>query len=87
MAFAGDDGFRKAFLQSIAEYNSFGVALGNPKYQVSADMALQLYGFKVACVLRLYRSFGIFWNVAGALLNHIEPLLKACAYHSSTFQV
>ena len=40
-------GFRNAFLRSVGEFNQYGLALGNPKYQVPDELAVQLFGFKV----------------------------------------
>ena len=35
-------------MRSVGEYNNFGVAASNPKYQVPSETALELYGFKVS---------------------------------------
>ena len=35
-------------MRSVGEYNNFGVAASNPKYQVPSGTALELYGFKVS---------------------------------------
>lgn len=47
-ACAGKDGFRVAFLRSINEFNQYGIAAGNGKYQIPDDLGLQLFGFRVA---------------------------------------
>lgn len=53
-AFGGVHGFRDAFLRSIKEFNEYGVAAGNAKYQVGEDLAMQLYAFNAAgpCILQ-----------------------------------
>lgn len=57
-SFEGADGFRDAFLRSVDEYNSYGVAAMNPRYQVQKELAVQLYGFKVAWDMV---SVSVFW--------------------------
>ena len=44
--YKGQDGFRDAFLRSVTEYNQYGLALGNAKFQIGSEAAIQLYGFK-----------------------------------------
>ena len=46
--FTGKDGFRDAFLRSITEYNQYGLAAGNAKFQIGSEAAVQLFGFKAA---------------------------------------
>lgn len=47
-AFDGPDGFRDAFMRSIDEFNRYGLAAHNSRYQVPKELAVLLYGFKVA---------------------------------------
>jgi len=42
------DGFKAAFMDAVAEYNSYGYASTNPKYRVDDQTALELYGFKAS---------------------------------------
>ena len=41
-------GFRDAYLAAVKEYNEFGVARNNSKYQIDHGSALELYGLKEA---------------------------------------
>ena len=40
------EGYKSAWMDTIAEYNNYGFAANNPKYRVDDDAALQLYSFK-----------------------------------------
>ena len=44
------------FVLGVEEYNSFGVALHNPKYQLDHCTALGMFGFKASCLPRLQLS-------------------------------
>ena len=55
--YVGTDAFRNAFLRSIDEYNNYGVAATNTKYQMSHDTAVLLYGFKVSRNVVMMPSF------------------------------
>ena len=46
--YKGDEGYKQAFLDAIAEYNCYGISVSNPKYRVDDQQALDLYGFKAA---------------------------------------
>lgn len=46
-----------AFLDSVAEYNEYGIAVTSPKYRVDDEQALQLYGMKVAWFATLVWCF------------------------------
>lgn len=37
---------RAAFMQAVQEYNSYGTALNNAKWQIDECIATQMYGFK-----------------------------------------
>lgn len=37
---------KRAFLDSVSEYNSFGVALANPRYRIDSAAAASMFGFK-----------------------------------------
>lgn len=49
MNYSGKDGYKSAFLDGVMEYNSYGFAMMNSKYQVDENEALELFGFKVPC--------------------------------------
>jgi len=42
-------GYKEAFLEGVMEYNDYGYAKMNSKYQVEEKEALELFGFKVSC--------------------------------------
>ena len=46
--YSGPDGYKAAFLDGIEEFNRFGHAAGNAKFQIDPEQALELYGMKVA---------------------------------------
>lgn len=46
--YEGDAGYRQAFLDGVLEYNHFGAAALNKRYQIEEAEALTLFGFKVS---------------------------------------
>ncbi|CAJ1344536.1 unnamed protein product [Effrenium voratum] len=80
----GDDGFRSAFLASINEYNSYGAAATNAKYQIDESTAMLLYGFKVGvcseawCLLERHLHKNKFENSAFSR----DTLLDTRDFHS-----
>ena len=49
--YIGDEGYKQAFLDAIAEYNSYGISASNPKYRVDDQQALDLFGFKATLLI------------------------------------
>ena len=47
--YKGAAGYKEAFLEGVMEYNDYGYAKMNSKYQVEEKEALELFGFKVSC--------------------------------------
>ena len=44
--YQGQDGYKQAFMDGVAEYNNYGSAVTNPKYRIDDEQALSLYAFK-----------------------------------------
>lgn len=52
----GASGYKAAFHKAVEEYNSFGLAEGNVKYQIDTGTAEQLYLFKVTLLSKFCKQ-------------------------------